>query len=154
MKFLHRIFFALTLSLGLVAGAAASGNGTREEAKAMVEAAIAHIKKVGNDKAFDDFTKDKSNWVNKDLYVFVFDFEANWKAHGANEKLVGRNLLNLKDQNGKEFVKEMVQVASTKGEGWVDYDWTSPATKKVEDKSTLVKRVPGTTLAVGVGVYR
>lgn len=154
MTFLHRFFFALACSLGLLGAASAADNGTREEAKAMVEAAIGHIKKVGNDKAFDDFTKDKANWVKKDLYVFVFDLEANWKAHGANEKLVGKNLMNLKDQNGKEFIKEFIQVVTTKGEGWVDYDWASPVTKKVEDKTTLVKRVPGTNFAVAVGVYR
>jgi cytochrome c len=154
MNKLFRAFVALVAALGFVAGAAAQEKGTREEAKAMVEAAIAHVKKVGADKAFEDFTKDKAAWNKKDLYVFAFDTEANWKAHGANEKLVGKNLLNLKDQNGKEFIKEFVQVVTTKGEGWVDYDWASPTTKKVEDKTTLVKRVPGTNFAVAVGIYR
>ncbi len=154
MNFLYRIVFAFALSLGFLATAQASERGTREEAKAMVEQAIAHIRKVGPEKAFEDFTRDKANWVNKDLYVFVFDLEANWKAHGANERLVGKNLMNLKDQNGKEFIKEFVQVAAGKGEGWVDYDWAHPTTKKVEDKTSLIKRVPSTNLAVGVGIYR
>jgi cytochrome c len=149
-----RALVALFAAVGFVAGAAAQENGTRDEAKSMVEAAVAHIKKAGADKAFEDFTNDKAAWVKKDLYVFVFDLDANWKAHGANAKLVGKNLINLKDQNGKEFVKEFVTVAGGKGEGWVDYDWAHPQTKKVEGKSTLVKRVAGTNLAVGVGVYR
>jgi cytochrome c len=154
MKTLFRAFIALFAAVGFVAGAAAQEKGTREEAKAMVEAAVAHIKKVGHEKAFEDFTKDKANWNKKDLYVFAFDTDANWKAHGANEKLVGKNLIALKDQNGKEFIKEFVQVVTTKGEGWVDYDWAHPTTKKVEDKTTLVKRVAGTNYAVAVGIYR
>ena len=153
MSFLFRPLLALFASLAFVAGASAQDNGTRDEAKALTDAAIAHMKKVGNDKAFDDFTKDKATWTKKDLYVFVFDTDANWKAHGANEKLVGKNLLNLKDQNGKEFVKEFVAAAG-KGEGWVDYDWAHPTTKKVEGKATYVKRVAGSNLAVAVGVYR
>lgn len=153
-KSLVRALVALVAVVGLTHTAAAQERGTREEAKAMVEAAVAHVKKVGADKAFDDFTKDKANWTKKDLYVFAFDTEANWKAHGANEKLVGKNLLNLKDQNGKEFIKEFVQVVNTKGEGWVDYDWANPVSKKVEDKTTLVKRVAGTNFAVAVGIYR
>jgi cytochrome c len=154
MKSLFRLFVAAVAAVGFVAGAAAQERGTRDEAKAMVEAAVAHVKKVGHEKAFEDFTKDKANWAKKDLYVFAFDLEANWTAHGANEKLIGKNLMNLKDQNGKEFIKEFIQVVSTKGEGWVDYDWVSPATKKVEDKTTLVKRVAGTNYAVAVGIYR
>jgi signal transduction histidine kinase len=153
MKSLFRPLLALCASLAFVAGASAQDHGTRDEAKALTEAAIAHMKKVGNDKAFDDFTKDKATWNKKDLYVFVFDTEANWKAHGANEKLVGKNLINLKDQNGKEFVKDFVATA-VKGEGWVDYDWAHPVSKKVEGKSSYVKRVAGTNLAVSVGIYR
>lgn len=70
----------------------------------------------------------------------------------ANEKLAGKNLINLKDQSGKEFIKEFVAVANGNGEGWVDYDWAHPQTKKVEGKSTLFKRVAGTNYAVAVGV--
>ena len=153
MKSLFRPLLALFVSLAFVTGASAQDNGTREEAKAMTEAAIAHLKKAGNDKAFDDFTKDKANWNKKDLYVFLFDTDGTNKAHGVNEKLVGKNLIGLKDQNGKEFVKEFVVVAN-KGEGWVDYDWAHPVSKKVEGKTTFVKRVAGTNLAVAVGVYR
>jgi cytochrome c len=153
MKSLFRPLLALFVSLAFVTGASAQDNGTREEAKAMTEAAIAHLKKAGNDKAFDDFTKDKANWNKKDLYVFLFDTDGTIKAHGVNEKLVGKNLIGLKDQNGKEFVKEFVVVAN-KGEGWVDYDWAHPVSKKVEGKTTFVKRVAGTNLVMAVGVYR
>jgi cytochrome c len=150
----RRNILAIALTAAIFSPAVASEVGTRAEATAMVEAAIAHIRKVGNDKAFTDFMEDKVNWTKKDLYVFVFDIDANWKAHGANPKLVGRNLMNLKDQNGKEFVKEFISVVKGKGEGWVDYDWAHPTTKKVEAKTTLVKRVPGSNLAVAVGIYR
>ncbi|MDP3812296.1 MAG: cache domain-containing protein, partial [Hydrogenophaga sp.] len=111
MKSLYRPLLALFASLAFVSGAFAQDNGTRDEAKAMNEAAIAHLKKVGNDKAFDDFTKDKANWNKKDLYVILMDTDGAVKSHGANDKLVGKNLLNLKDQNGKEFVKEFMAVA-------------------------------------------
>jgi cytochrome c len=154
MHTLRRALIGLFFSAGLALPALAQDHGSRDEAKAMVEAAVAHMKKAGPEKAFEDFTKDKAAWTRKDLYVFAFDLEANWRAHGANEKLVGKNLINLKDQNGKEMVKEFVAVAAGKGEGWVDYDWAHPQTKKVEGKSTLIKRVAGTNYAVAVGVYR
>jgi cytochrome c len=154
MKVILRAFMALAIAFGFVAGAAAQDKGTRAEATAMVAAAVAHVKKVGADKAFDDFTNDKASWNKKDLYVFAFDMDANWKAHGVNAKLVGKNLINLKDQAGKEFIKEFIAVANGKGEGWVDYEWAHPVSKAVEGKTTLIKRVPGTDFAVAVGIYR
>lgn len=143
------------LFAGFVAvSAMAQDHGTKDEAKAMITAALAHIKKVGNDQAFKDFTSDKANWTKKDLYVFTMDLKGVVLAHGANEKLVGKSLIELKDQNGKAFAREFVEVGTTKGEGWVDYDWASPVTKKIEGKSTFVKRIPGFDGFAAVGVYR
>lgn len=151
-----RTGLALVATACLSTAALASEQGTREEAVKMVTAAVAHIQKSGKEKAFDDFTNNKAQWVNKDLYVFVIDTKAGaLTAHGANPKLIGRTLLELKDQNGKMFFREFIDVAlSPKGDGWVDYDWSNPTTKKVEPKSTLVRRVPNTDYAVAVGIYR
>lgn len=154
MNLCTRFFAALATALCLSGAVHAQDRGTREEAKAMLDAAVAHVKKVGPDKAFEDFTKDKANWTKKDLYVVANDLEGVSTANGANEKLVGKSLINLRDHNGKEFVKEIVAVGSGKGEGWVDYDVLSPASKKVERKSTLIKRIAGTNFVVGVGIYR
>jgi signal transduction histidine kinase len=153
MKSLTRFLLALVAAFGLSV-AFAEDHGTKEEAKTMADAAVAYIKKVGPEKACDDFMKDKATWTKKDLYVFVFDLEGLTKAHGANEKLVGKSLAGLKDQNGKEFIKAMIDVAKGHGEGWVDYDWANPLSKKVEGKSSYVERVAGKDLFVGVGIYR
>lgn len=151
-----RAFAAVACSALIPMAAIASERGTRAEALTMAADAVAHVKKTDSQQAFDDFTNNKTKWVNKDLYVFVIDTDAgNLTAHGANPKLIGRNLVELKDQNGKLFFREFIDVAkSAKGEGWVDYDWSNPTTKKVEPKSTLIRRVPGTPYAVGVGIYR
>lgn len=68
-------------SVGVSATAIADERGTKEEAIKMVNTAFDHIKKVGEAKAFDDFTKDKANWVKKDLYVFVLDDNGAFLAH-------------------------------------------------------------------------
>ncbi len=151
---LVRIFLALCVAVFVYVPVFAQDHGTKDEAKAMVNAAVMHIKKVGKDQAFKDFSTDKTNWVKKDLYVFVQDFSGNVLAHGTNEKLVGKNLLDMKDQNGKAFAREFVSVGSTQGEGWVDYDWAHPVTKKAVAKSSFVKRIPGFDGVVVVGAYR
>ena len=151
---IFRNLMTLVLAGFVSFGAMAQDHGTKDEAKAMANAALAHIKKVGNDQAFKDFTSDKANWTKKDLYVFTMDMKGVVLAHGANEKLVGKNLIELKDQNGKAFAREFVEVGTSKGEGWVDYDWAHPVSKKVEGKTSFVKRIPGFDGFVAVGAYR
>jgi len=132
---------------------AADDRGNRDEAKAMVDAAIEHIKKVGPDKAYKDFTTDKAAWNKKDLYVMVYDGKGVALAHGANEKLVGKDLNAVKDANGVAVVPGMNALAA-KGGGWFDYDWPDPLTKKIAAKSTYAKKLPVGDGFVGVGVYR
>ncbi len=141
------------MALGLMTSPAAQERGTRDEAKGLVEQALVHIKKVGPDKAFKDFTTDKATWTKKDLYVMVFDGKGVAQAHGANEKLVGKDMAGLKDANGVLIIKGLIAVAG-KGGGWLDYDWPDPVTKKVMAKSTYAIPLPGSDGFVGVGVYK
>jgi signal transduction histidine kinase len=140
--------------IGFHASALSQEFGTRDEAKAMVEAAVAHVKKVGPEQAFKDFT-DKSNktWQKKDLYVFAYDMNGVNVGHGANDKLVGKNLIDLKDPNGKPLIQEL-RATAQKGGGWVEYDWPHPQTKKIESKISFVRKTEGFDGFVGVGVYR
>lgn len=154
MNKLIRGFLATVLGLGLVGMAAADERGTKDEAVALVTAAKAHVSKVGPEQAFKDFTEDKANWVKKDLYVMAFRHDGTAVGHGANPKLIGKNLINLKDASGKELIKEFTAVSKGKGQGWVDYEWGHPQTKKVEAKSTYALRLDGFDGWVGVGVYR
>lgn len=135
-----------------VRGAAAAGHGTAAEAKALVEKAAALIASEGNDKAFAVIDDPKGPFVQGDLYVFVGRFDGTTVAHGANKALIGKNLLKVKDADGKLFVQDMVEMAKSKGEGWVDYKWPDPTTRKIASKSTFVKRVA--SMYVGCGVYK
>ncbi|MBS0491504.1 MAG: cache domain-containing protein [Proteobacteria bacterium] len=135
--------------------AAAQERGGKDEAKAMVDAAIAHIKQAGPEQAYKDFG-DKANttWHKKDLYVFVIRMDGVTLAHGANEKLVGKEQVNLKDPNGKAFVQEMMATAKKPEGGWVEYDWSNPVTKKIEGKASFVRPEPSINGFAGVGIYR
>lgn len=141
------------LTLGLAVGAHAQERGTKDEAKAMAEAAYKHIEKVGAEKACKDFTNDKANWTKKDLYVMVYDGKGTALAHGANEKLVGKDMSAVKDANGVPIVTGMISLAA-KGGGWFDYDWPDPVTKKILPKSTYARKLPSGDGFIGVGVYK
>ena len=150
----RRLVISAGLVLSLSGVAWAQEHGTRDEAKTMVDAAVEHVKKVGADQAFKDFS-DKSNkaWQKKDLYVFAYNMEGVNMGHGANDKLIGKNLIELKDPNGKFLIQEL-RATAQKGGGWVEYDWPHPQTKKLESKVSYVRKLVNFDGFVGVGVYR
>lgn len=154
MRILLRWIVAAIAVLGLSAAALSQERGSRDEARAMVDAAVEHLKKVGPEQAFKDFT-DKSNpaWHKKDLYVFAYTSQGVNVAHGVNEKLVGKNLIETTDPNGKFLIRELRDTAA-RGGGWVEYDWPHPQTRKVEAKTSYVRKTVGFDGFVGVGAYQ
>ena len=126
--------------------------GTAAEAEAMVKKAIQLIKTEGKVKAFAEISNPKGKFVDRDLYIFVYDIDGKCVAHGFNQKMIGKELIEMKDSDGKLFVKERVEIAKTKGHGWQDYKFTDPITKRIEPKSAYVERVEN--LIVGCGVYK
>jgi cytochrome c len=151
------MFRSLTIVLVVMVASAnlsrASEFGTREEAVAMVKRVQDKFRKDGADATFkaviDQSTKE---FHDRDLYPFIYDLTGLSVAHGARPALVGKNLISLKDQDGKNLIREMIAIATTSGSGWIDYKWPNPITNKIEDKSSYVEKL-GDYL-VGVGVYR
>ena len=145
-----------TFFLGLAAlvfshGASAAGEkGTADEATAMARKAVAYLKANGKEKAFAEFSNPNGQFKDRDMYIFVVDFNGKTLAHGANAKLVDKNMLELKDADGKLFIKEFIDVAMSKGKGWVDYKWPNPVTKAIEAKSSYVEKVDDMLVACGI----
>lgn len=145
------IVVALVVSVAALT-AAKEEFGSAKEAEAMVTKAVAHIKRAGVAKAYQDFTGKAPAFVDRDLYVVVYDMTGRVLAHGLNPKMVGKDLIDLKDPDGKQFVKERVELARGKTAFWHDYKFTDPVSRKVLPKSTYCQRVEST--AVCVGIYK
>jgi cytochrome c len=149
--------FIRTAALTLLASttlAFAQERGSADEAKALVEKGLAHVKAVGPEKAYADFNdKDSGKWLNKDLYIVVLKFDGTILAHGVNKGLLGKNLIDVKDPDGKFFTREMIE-SGKKGGSWTDYGFTDPVTKKIAAKSSFTKAIPGQEAVLGVGIYK
>ncbi|HEY3275762.1 MAG TPA: cache domain-containing protein [Syntrophorhabdaceae bacterium] len=126
-----------------------------EDAKAMAEKAAAFWKANGKDKAIAEFNNSKGQFVKGDLYIVAHDFRGMVLAHGVNATLVGKNLYEQKDPNGgRYFVKEEIEIAKTKGSGWITYSWANPATKSMQAKKSWVQRIQGEDAFVLCGVFQ
>ena len=137
----------------LVAGTlahAADGGATKEQATAMVKKGVAFIKTNGPDKGYAEITSKTSQFKFEDLYLVAYGLDGTVHAHGANEKMVGRNLIDLKDIDGKPFVKERVELAKSNPTFWQDYKFTNPETKKIEPKVMYCERLEQTVICGGI----
>lgn len=142
----------IVAGLLLTGTAFAADKGTPAEAEALVKKAIAFIKANGKDKAFAEFTNQKGQFVDRDLYIFVYDMGGTVLAHGQNPKMIGKDLSDLTDSSGKAFVKERIEIAKTKGKGWQSYKFSNPLTKKIEDKTAYIEKYED--VIVGSGAYK
>ena len=132
----------------------AADNGSAADAVAMTKKAIAFLKAHGQDKAFAEFSNPaNASFHQRDLYVYVYDMKGVCLVNGANPKMAGKNLLELRDGDGKYIIKGFIDMANNPaGSGWVEYKWPNPLTKTVDAKAGYVEKFD--QLIVGSGIYK
>ncbi len=147
--------FMLTFGFAMPAAAQQKvAHGTKDEAVAMVEKAVAHIKKAGKEKAFADFNRKDGPFTDRDLYVVVYDIRGKVLSHGSNEKMIGKDLIDMRDNDGKYFVRERVEMMakSPNAKGWQDYKFMNPVSRQIEPKQMYLQRLDD--MIVGCGIYK
>ena len=152
---MHRLTLAAPLALALAFAsttAHADANATKEEAVAMVKKGVAFIRSAGKDTGYAEISTKGGKFSDRDLYLVVYGLDGVVHAHGANERMIGKNLLELKDVDGKPFVKERVELAQSKGTFWQDYKFTNPVSKKIEPKQMYCEKLDD--VAVCGGIYK
>jgi cytochrome c len=150
-----RAFARPAVMAAFVAGAvlsapALAANATKDEAVAMVKRGIVAINTLGADKAYAEFSAPGGKWVDRDLYLLVFRTDGTSLAHGVNPKQIGMNLIDRKDIDGKEFIRERMELAKAKPSFWQDYKFQNPMTKKIEAKTSYCERLNDTVICAGV----
>jgi signal transduction histidine kinase len=147
--------FARICLLAALAGAApiaaAADVVTKPEAEAMVKKAVAYLKANGREKTFAEIDRKDGQFTDRDLYLVAYGLDGVVRAHGANAKMIGKNLMELKDVDGKAFVKERVEMAKKKAPFWQDYKFNNPVSGKIEPKSMYC--IPEEDLILCGGVY-
>ncbi|MFZ6875239.1 cache domain-containing protein [Undibacterium sp. Di27W] len=148
IKFLTLSLFSIFVSQSVMA----AEHGTAQEAEAMVKKAISYIKTKGSEAAYTEFNSATGSFIDRDLYIFVLDLSGKTLAHGANAKLIGKNISTLRDVDNKAFIEELLANAKSKGKGWIDYKWPNPTTKAIELKSTYFEK--SGDVVIGCGIYK
>lgn len=133
----------------------ASESGTRAEAVPMVHRVQAMFKADGPAATFKAVSDPSvKEFHDRELYPFIYDLSGRNVAHGARPALIGKNLIDLKDQDGRYLIREIIATVKGPGHGWVDYKWPNSLTNKIEDKSSYVELMEDYVVGVGVSKSR
>lgn len=136
--------------LALLVLISAAWSETKTDAIKLVDDAAKQIASQPREAVVAELCKAEGKWVKGELYVFAYDLQGVMVAHPKNAKLIGKNLLEVPDVDGKLFRKEIVELAKTKGSGWVDYKYKNPESGKTEAKTTYLKKVGDLILCCGI----
>jgi signal transduction histidine kinase len=131
---------ALAATLVFGGAAAAADGANKDDAIAMVKKAVAFIKEQGPEKAYPEITNKAGKFIDRDLYVVVYQLDGKVLAHGSNEKFVGKDMSDAQDVAGKQ------------PSFWQDYKFVNPVSKKVEPKQMYCEKLDNT--AVCAGIYK
>lgn len=123
---------------------------TKSDAEAMVKKGVGALKSGDKEKVYSDISAKNGPYTSRDLYLVVYRMDGTVLAHGANTKMVGKNLIDLKDIDGKAFVKERVELAAKNASFWQRYKFVNPESKKIEPKQMYCERLEETIVCGGI----
>ena len=121
--------------------ALAATGATKDEAVAMVKKAVTRSSPTVPTRPMPRSAIKVGPFVDRDLYIVVYGLDGMVLAHGADAKRIGTNQINDKDVDGKEFIKERVELAKTHVSFWQSYKFMNPVTKTVEPKQMYCERL-------------
>ncbi|MFC5511481.1 cache domain-containing protein [Massilia jejuensis] len=142
---------ASALCLGFACCSAMANGPTEKDAVAMVERGAAFIKAKGKIEMMKRLQARDQAFAQGALHIDLRDVKTGIVlAHPYNPSIVGLDLTDVPDANGKKYRRAIIELATAKGKGWVDYQYKDPATGKIEQKSTYILLVDGVVLEAGI----
>ncbi len=145
--------FALLMTFASIVHA---GEKSDEKAMAiaMVKKAISYYKVNTLKKTLEEFNNPNGKFVDrsKAMHVFAYDLKGTSLANLSFPALVGTNVMNVPDEDGKLFRKEIITVAKKKGSCWIDYRLRKPKSNEIENRTAYFERIDD--LVIGCAMPR
>jgi len=146
-RFAHTVLVVAAASVCTLAHA---NEPSEKDATALVEKGATFMKAKGKKEMIKRINAKDPEYVQGSLYLVMRDDKGVVLANPVNPAMIGKDLLDVPDVDGKLFRREILDVAKTKGKGWVDYKFKNPASGKVEAKTTYIYKVGDVTLEAGI----
>jgi cytochrome c len=118
----------------------ADGAPSKDEVVAQVKKAAEFYKANGREKTLAEMNNKDGLFAKGEDYVDVHDLTGVCVAHPVSPGIVGLNRLEQADPSGKQFIKEIVEAAKSKPNGWITYQRKNPVSGKIEKKLAYWER--------------
>jgi signal transduction histidine kinase len=141
--------YAAILALLTTTSVPAAQFGTEQEAKAMLDRAVAALK-ANKERALEMFNKGEGGFNDRDLYVFCAN--ASDGILTAHPHLRGEHLQDIKGKKGFPLGQEIMRTATEGKVNQVTYWWPRPGSDKPLEKHTFYTKVGDQNC--GVGYYK
>ncbi len=126
--------------------------GTADQARQLVFDAMVHIRSAGLNQAKQDFHDKQGHFIDRDLYVFIFNRAGYYEVHGAMPEKDGTALSAIAGLDADKLVSDAWDVCDNEQGGWVNYTITNPVTREVQAKTSYVVPLDDQRL-LGCGCY-
>jgi len=126
--------------------------GTADQARQLVFDAMVHIRSAGINQARQDFHDKQGHFIDRDLYVFIFNRAGYYEVHGAMPEKDGTALRAIAGLDADKLVSDAWEVCDQGEGGWVNYTITNPVTREVQAKISYVIPLDDQRL-LGCGCY-
>ena len=129
--------------------------GSSDEAKELVDAAVALIEEQGLETARVTLHDRNGPFVDRDLYIFAFDSDNHYQVMGGDPSRVGTRCPTIPTTDGRLVDEAFWQTVQAQPEvgGWVEYSLSDTRTLDPVVKMAYV-RAAGPGLLVGCGAYK
>jgi len=142
---------AAALCCLVASGSAGASEPTEKDAIAMTERGAALIRAKGKEEMRRRISARDPDFVQGSLYIDMRDlYSGIVLAHPINGALVGKDLTDIPDPSGKNYRREIIELAQRSGKGWVAYQYKNPTSGKIEPKNTYILRVDDVVLEAGI----
>lgn len=145
-----KLFTGALLIAAIGASPCAFADPSEKDAIAMVEKGAAFMKANGREEMIKRINAKDPDYAQGPLYLTMRDPKGIILANPVNPAMIGKDLVDVPDADGKLFRREILELAKNKGKGWVDYKFKNPSNGKVEAKTTYIYRVEDVTLEAGI----
>jgi signal transduction histidine kinase len=124
----------------------------------LVEDAASLLEREG-EAAFKEFARRNSRWLSDKYYLFVYELNGICAFHPVSPELVGQNLRELKDFEGRPAIAMILDIGKNPqpdASGWAFYLWESQWHSYPHWKGSYIRKAiapNGKVYLVGSGLY-
>ncbi len=126
--------------------------GTADQARQLVFDAMVHLRNGDYEQVVRDFHNPRGAFIDRDMYVFIFDRDGFYSVHGAMPDKDNSDLRDMPGLDAEKLLANAWGLCDQEQGGWIHYSILNPVTLEVQRKTSYVVPLDDNHL-LGCGCY-